>query len=322
MLLCFLSLEAAHADVDKEAFDRFISHYYEHPEPKRAPEMLQFFLVGVLGNDSRLQQDRHTQEIMAYLFGRIAQNHPDVVRQYEELIPKTAGASRRVLVSALIVGAHDEAKTRFDEWMVGLDAAADSAIREEMSRRLGKPTPNPLDHPATSALDLDLLWADFFVSGSQAPVARLVDVLDRPDRLRQRLSNWLATHEDPKNRKVVVECLDRFGISYDQATGQIAPDVDLDIHCAFQLRGSTVSQEFVKLRQLIAFDQSDVEGMAVKGAAAWALGSNCRQGHGRLVQYLESEISCRPAKCQFLLRQMVKNRVGKGTPPSLREAHF
>jgi hypothetical protein len=38
---------------------------------------------------------------------------------------------------------------------------------------------------------MDLLWVEFFVTGSLAPLLRIVAILDEPDIVRAKLTRWL-----------------------------------------------------------------------------------------------------------------------------------
>src|SRR5207302_367805 len=50
------------------------------------------------------------------------------------------------------------------------------------------------DRPARTPKDLDLLWANFFVTGEYAPVSRILDVFDLPagkdNEVLKRVARW------------------------------------------------------------------------------------------------------------------------------------
>ena len=65
------------------------------------------------------------------------------------------------------------------------------------------------------ALDLDLLWGDFFATGEYAPVSRILDVFDLPmttamAQLKQTAQFSLISHfkQHPKLVEIVKEHLD------------------------------------------------------------------------------------------------------------------
>jgi hypothetical protein len=52
---------------------------------------------------------------------------------------------------------------------------------------------DPLAKPIASPRDPDLHWREFLLTGDHRPVVRLIDVLEWPDLLRERLVGWLHT---------------------------------------------------------------------------------------------------------------------------------
>ena len=40
--------------------------------------------------------------------------------------------------------------------------------------------------------DLDMLWAEFLITGERKAVLHIINVLEWPDRVREKLNNWLV----------------------------------------------------------------------------------------------------------------------------------
>ena len=65
--------------------NQFLTYYYQDPQPERAPELLAQLLMGQLPYASRPSDEHHNRGLMIYFFGRIARDHPAVIRRYEAL---------------------------------------------------------------------------------------------------------------------------------------------------------------------------------------------------------------------------------------------
>ena len=153
--------------------------------------------------------------------------------------------------------------------------------------------PADLDFPACSATeigpgDLDLLWAEFFVTGDPGPVRRIVGVLDGSDRVREFLGSWLRDQGQTffgrraiaRFRPMLVRC--QFPIEYESHS--IDEGVDLDVHVALNAQGGRL--KFDELPFKLSVDE--LVRLAVKSAAVWSLVSLARD-HERVAESCASE---------------------------------
>jgi hypothetical protein len=89
---------------------------------------------------------------------------------------------------------------------------------------------------------LDLLWIEFFVTGSLTPVLRIVEVLDEPDIVRAKLAAWLTKTRSGFLGRMRVERLAplfaRCAFPVDLESATIAGPVDLDLSVAFAARAA------------------------------------------------------------------------------------
>jgi hypothetical protein len=167
---------------------------------------------------------------------------------------------------------------------------------------------NALDVPIRTGTDLDLLWVEFSVTGSKAPVVRIVDVLERADRLRQRLDEWLQSQAvgSPAERKRVEEHLATIlGISFDPADTQIVTESDLDTLSMLRELGFS-NEKFEAVKEALPFTLSmdDLHYMSVKGAAAWSLASNAQQ-HALVLEVCKDEWEKRDGRAKLLLQEVL-----------------
>src|SRR3989338_9409824 len=77
---------------------QFLTYYYHDPQPERAPELLAQLLMGQLPYASRPSDEHHNRGLMIYFFGRIARDHPAVIRRYEALFPTLPAEGQGMLL--------------------------------------------------------------------------------------------------------------------------------------------------------------------------------------------------------------------------------
>lgn len=285
------------------AFDRFTSHYYEAPQPERAPEMLHVFLTDIVPSKQDLQQDTHSLMLAAYFFGRLGVGHSHLVRQYEALFATSPPVGRLALLEVLRICGDEITRTKLQQWQADPAFQSHHSQLTSVRERLGAPMVSPLSRETATPADLDLLWMEFFLTGDPKPIRKLLDVVDRPDHIRQRLDQWLTDHPEKPARAQMEKLFGELDITYDPSTNRMMPGQDLDVHCARILQalaGKSVSEPFTQLKRTLNFSDQEVVQMAIKGVASWALGSNAQQ-HPRLVQLCEEELTQRTGGSRVLL---------------------
>jgi hypothetical protein len=128
----------------------------------------------------------------------------------------------------------------------------------------GPPTPE----------ELDLLWVTFFVTGDLAPVLRLVGVLDEPDLVRAKLSDWLRETGDGffGKRKLArfVPVFARCAIPVRVDALEIGGPLDLDVSVALAARAGQL--KFTELP--VPISRAEALRIAAKSAAVWSLRVN------------------------------------------------
>jgi hypothetical protein len=172
-----------------------LTFYYKAPDPTLGPRLLQEFLKPENLGHPWLAKNDHVQGLIAAQLGDIAAGHPKEVRAYEAAFAGTTTAGRRVIVRALKNCGDRETVKQVDAWLADKRYADVRADLEALKKHLEDPKEKHVrDRPAREPKDLDQLWANFFVTGEYAPVARLLDVFDQPD-LREtvtlkRVAHW------------------------------------------------------------------------------------------------------------------------------------
>jgi len=186
---------------------------------------------------------------MARMFARVAQREPALRDAYAELAQAVGQRSFVGFVLALI--------------------------------EAGEPG-DPLAKPIASPRDPDLHWAEFLLTGDHRPVVRLIDVLEWPDLLRERLVAWLHTPKKifERSRAAAAKRIaDATGIRIDVEQRAILSSEDLD--CALTLDG-LVKRNADSLKAAFdslpfRFEAEPLMRIALKSAALWSLASNAGQ---------------------------------------------
>jgi uncharacterized protein (TIGR03066 family) len=169
--------------------------YYTAPDPAFGPRMLKELLKKENLEHPFFANNDHLQNINAALLGAIAAGKPKIVRAYEAAFVETPPAGQRLVIRALRHCGDQETVNHIDAWRADRRCAEVRSELDALKKHLEDPRRKPVrDLPAREPKDLDLLWANFFITGEYAPVARILDVLDLPDakdnETLQRVAKW------------------------------------------------------------------------------------------------------------------------------------
>lgn len=224
-----------------EAFTTVTTGYYRSLDPGLAELALRHMLRLLAdSNEDRLGRF----EILCYLFCRIAQ-----------LSVEACEAFRSVLQD--FQGPHAE-------------------LAHGMLKAIKDPSfPNALDLRVQGPEELDLLWAEFFVTGSSDPILRIIETLDWEDRVRRHLGIWLQEKSffGQLKRRATAATLRSVGLEVDLDAKLIITDGDLDYLCH-----SIAARSFPIFKHL-PFQLSYEEAIAAmtKGTALWSLRLNSKE---------------------------------------------
>ena len=286
----------------------FLAHYHQKPAPERVPEILAL-LIDQKAIDSEHNSDA-SLEILGLGFGLIARGNPKLLRLYETKFPTATPAGRQFLLEALRISGDQETVARIKAW-------ANDPAQGKMRPKLEAARKFLEDHDrllprqlaARTPIDLDLLWMDFFVTGEYAPVARILDVLDEPDRLLAQID--ARAGKDPQKRQ---EILSGVGLMETEPPQTILggitmvkprlPTGDLDLRLATK-HEETDPEARAKLSQMLS--PEDLTPSAMKGAANWSVRSNLLQ-YPRLAEILNERKDQRPAKSRALIAEWLSER--------------
>jgi hypothetical protein len=125
--------------------------------------------------------------------GDIGIGQPKVVRAYEVALADAPTKGRRVIVRALMNCGDRETIKQVDAWLADKRYADVRPELEALKKHLQDPKRKHVrDRPAREPKDIDLLWANFFITGEYTPVSRILDVFDLPDAKENEVLKGVA----------------------------------------------------------------------------------------------------------------------------------
>jgi tetratricopeptide (TPR) repeat protein len=306
-------------DTDPE-LSEFTSYYYRLRCVDRAPEMLGRWICLLKNCPSAVFGILP----MRYFFARIAQIKPDALRGYEVMFDNVPHRGKLFILGILRLAG--DAKTRdflnprLHNWRF---------LRERRAIRLAlegdfKEAISVIQRPIKSGTDLDLLWVEFIVTGNTEPVLRVIDVLEWPDRIRQRLTLWLRSDQPEQER--IVSKLRELGIFIGMEQKEVLNKTDLDLLCS---RGGRQRLERIAQSLPFSLTPEDLLHIGLKAAAWWSLGANAGQ-HPLVLSTCQAQLAARSGPARTALdgicaAQEAQKRVGAQRDTfeeSRTESHF
>jgi hypothetical protein len=294
--------------VSEAEFAEFTAHYYTSGSPEKAGRMLEYFISEKLETT-----DEVTRPLVAYVFSRIARTNPSVLRNYEALFDKTSAGGRSFILRILELDGDAKTQEFLSARLQDKKFARESAA---IGRLLETGFPVEFDvfkRDVRQGTDLDYLWAEFTVTGNTQAVLHIIDVLERPDRVREKLQSWMERRSlldklpwsQYQRRRTQKQLLDIVGIVLKPAQQKIETPEDLDTLCLLQELESS-KERFQKVRAALPFAllDEDLVYIATKAAAKWSLGSNAKQ-HPLVLELLERESGRRSGRSKLALLEIV-----------------
>ena len=309
-----LSRDPGKQSAEESEFDEFCTYYYRFPQPMKAPRMFEFYLASWFTKDPR------GRPLFEFFFARIAEGNPEVLRGYEALLPQATHEARLTILAALAL-AGDEKTRKFLEACINdgqFEAEGDALCllvhaaplwqsaraKDVIGKILETPIPDPADiFQRPVRCPLDFLWAEFFVTGNTQAVSRIADVLEWPDRIRNRLQVWMqSTPAQPQQAQL----LEQVGIVLDYAEREVVNAEDLDIFSMADTSTSLSRERFQQVKNALPFplSEEDVNCIGVKASAKWSLASNARQ-HSLVLQTLSAGAAKTTGRAKLALLETV-----------------
>lgn len=268
--------------MDETEFYDFTNAYYRlQPDVKRTAEAVRYGT-----SSSCLQQYKNRPgalDITRFFFARVGLGNPSVLRVYEQICDDVSHEQRIFLLDILSC-AGDAITKEFLEDRMMLDSYREEQSEIERILESGVPSgiSEPLRSTVSSGLDLDFLWVEFFASGNDKAIRRIIQVLERPDQIREELNGWLRSERSWLQRLLqwrygrIAQNLDgSLGISIDNFRRKVTTPEDLDCLCTMENLKSS-RERFKEASKIlpIYLSAEQLNEVRLKTAAKWSLGVN------------------------------------------------
>ncbi|MBR2344922.1 MAG: hypothetical protein IKA71_03965 [Lentisphaeria bacterium] len=154
------------APMDRTEFSKFIMNYYRQPQPERIMAALRYFMTegdAEMRSRQKNYDPRHVLQAFVELFKLNKQFHDDLARA-------TSGAAEphRLYYALIFAGLGKDA-------VMAQKEVIDPQVQVQIGQFAGK---DPLAFKkVVLPAHLDMLWAEFFITGRFAPVQKIVDQL-------------------------------------------------------------------------------------------------------------------------------------------------
>ncbi len=256
----------------EKKYQDILTNFYKNPEPQKIPAALEHYAA----SNFPKTQPPEVLGAVAYIFARIAQQEPALVPKYREVFVKTSHPGRLFVLMVLELCGDEKVevflKEKLDDKNFKLEKPA---ILEALKKGIPYPF-NPLAQEVKKAVDIDFLWADFFVTGQKEPLLRIIDVVSRDDLFRKKLLEWmLAKHSKIEKKKSSDLLQQEVQIDMDFAKAKIDYPGDMDVMYSSYLtktaRPGQPSKKALEIRKILNLSDEEIEYMMIKAAAVWSL---------------------------------------------------
>ncbi len=292
-----------------EDVGRLMMEYYKDPRPDLVPDILNELLNSEVFTSGDIEEnDSHYTS--AYAFARMAQLEPSLLSEYLQIFENASDKGREFLLSVFKLCGDARVKQKLLEKS---DNAVFAGIRTDLLKTVEGPFPvdfDPLTRKVEHPTDLDLLWTEFFISGNELAINKIIDTLDFPEILRPRIHQKLD--EDDRgliNSKLIDLLSSELNVKIDPMTTKVLNQEDLDNLMVRELRNPRGDKDALRsLLKMLEVENADLFYMAIKGAAVWSLRSNARQ-HPAVMDICKNQVTSRRGRSKIVLLRILAQAV-------------
>lgn len=266
---------ATNEEDERVDFESFAGHYYISPQPHMAPAAAKSFLSSRLsaGDESCDYDCRYSA---AYAFGRVGQLEPNVVPEYQVLFEGGNHVQRLFMLDVLrLCGTRQTEEFFTSRLKAGRFINEGRRIRQVLAQ--GMPVEfDPLDNPIESRLDVELLWREFTITGSEDAVRRIISVLgwvyegDEREAIIAGTTKWSLSENCREHSTVAHICREELAKSTG-STRRVLEEIidDLEI---FEILKRLQKRDDLTESGDDKMTTEDLRQSTATGAKAWALG--------------------------------------------------
>lgn len=186
-----------------------VTFYYTAPNPELGDELLQALLQKENLEHPWLLNNQPVLKILTSQLGDIAWGHPEILRKYEAKFEGASDRGKLLILDVLCLCGDDKTLSQAEKWSANKWPDEVQAGISKLTKGLkAADQPRIFEVPAKQPKDLDLLWANFFITGDYKPVSRILDVFDLPANTKevqtlQRVARWSLTSNLKQHPKLL-----------------------------------------------------------------------------------------------------------------------
>jgi hypothetical protein len=161
---------------------KLLTYYYKSPNPELGPQLLKELIAKKNLEHPWFAGREHVLHLLSAQLGDIAAGRPAIVRKYEAALANASPPGRLVIFGALENCADRTTLKEIGLWLADRRYEDVRVELQQLKQKLRDPNHKRIrDRPAQTPDDLDLLWANFFITGDYAPASRILDVIELPE---------------------------------------------------------------------------------------------------------------------------------------------
>jgi len=215
LISCAWAADDGGGKIDFESFARY---YYINPQPYKAPAAARSFLSSELAGVEE-SCDEDCRYSAAYVFGRIGQLEPNVVPQYHVLFEEGNHQQRMFMLDVLQLCGDKRTEEFFiSRLKAGRYINEGRRVKEVLAQ--GIPVEfDPINNTIESSLDVDLLWREFAITGSEEAIRHIIPVLgwfydgDVRKKAIAVTARWALSENSREHSQVAHVCRDELAKS-------------------------------------------------------------------------------------------------------------
>jgi len=232
----------------------------------------------------------------------MARGNAELVRTYESRFVAVTQPGKLFLLTCLQICGDQETVKQIKAWQRDAKNSDLKKALETARHAVSNPKRSlPRDRPPRFPTELDLLWVDFLVTGEYPPVARILDVLDRQDRLRVKIETWLKNNGD--KRCELLKPLRKLGLLQPKTLDKLIQE-DLALTLVVDKKGKIrdYGGSMRQLQPILQLSEDEwTEALLLKAVASWSMQSNMEQ-HPRLCELLKKHCNKRSMNSKRLVQ--------------------
>lgn len=298
-LLSNIIMSNCNADDNNDEINNFIKNYYLNKSTTKADLILKKIIKNKLITDD-------TYWSISYFFGRIAQYNNILIKKYYSIYNEITDDKYKTFLIAILKYCNSKEADSFVENKIKEDKLEEYNISKNIAQGILN-NYNPILSSINNSNDLDMLWTEFFATGSEIAVKNIFEVIIWEDIIQDKVITFLNSEKNFNKKNKLLSYLKAFDINIndDYKINNISYDFDIQIMNSIQKKQNNL--EFNEIKRIIKLTDEEMYKMILKYTALWGLISNSKQ-HEKVYNILRNTLTNEMNKKNFYLKLIIMLR--------------